>query len=139
MAGKSKTSVEWLTFYVAMATLGVALGTLVYMRQHDEKSDWADVHKAMTNVLASQKSAVAQRRAMGAYMAGTANAFDERRIQFEAAVTLLRGQLNRVGSDPLAVGIGTLLDENRETGQWMSDTFVKNFEERAAEVAERTR
>jgi hypothetical protein len=138
MAGKSKLSVEWLTFYVAMATLAVALVTLVYMLHHDEKADWADVHKSMTEVLAAQKSAVARKSAMGAYGPGP-NAFDERRIQFEAAVALLRGQLNRVGSDPLAVGIGTLLDANRDTGQWMSDTFVKNFEERAAEVAERTR
>lgn len=129
---------EWATTWAFVACI-LAGTTLWYMLRHDTKSDWAEVHKSMTNVLAAQKSAFAVRGSMGAYSSASQNLFVERQIQYDAAVTQLRGQLNRVGKDSLSMRIGELLDRNRDTSQWLSEDFVKTFEEFMNQAAEKAR
>ena len=129
---------EWATTWAFVACI-LAGATLWYMLRHDTKSDWAGVHKSMTNVLAAQRAAFAERGSMGAYSTASQNPFDERRIQYDAAVTQLRGQLNRVGRDSLSTRIGELLDRNRDTSQWLSENFVKAFEEFMDQAAEKAR
>jgi hypothetical protein len=129
---------EWATIWAFVACI-LAGATLWYMLRHDTKSDWAEVHKAMTNVLAAQKSAVAEKGSMGSGMSGVPNPFAERKIQFDDAVTQLRGQLNRVAKDSLSSRIGELLDRNRDTSQWLSDNFRRAFEEFMDQAAEKTR
>ena len=128
----------WATTWAFVACI-LAGATLWYMLRHDSKSDWAEVHKSMTNVLAAQKSAYAVRGSAGAYSTQSQNPLVERAIQYDAAVTQLRGQLNRVSKDSLSTRILELLDRDREPDKWLSNDFARAFEEFMDQAAEKAR
>ena len=127
------TMTDWAFWAFVVAAL-----TLAYMYRHDAKTDWSEVHKSMISVLAAQKSALAEKGQMGAGSSATQNAFVVRQIEYDAAVTQLRGQLSRI-DDGLVVKIVATLDQNKDPTQWLSDEFVKTFTALADDVAAKAR
>jgi hypothetical protein len=128
---------DWATTWGFVAAI-LAAATLIYMIRHDTRSDWAEIHRSMTNVVAARDSAVAQKGAAGAYSTVSPNPYVEQLKQYDVAVTQLRGDLKRVASDPLAVSIASLFEANREPEQWQSKNFQRQFDELEERAAEKT-
>jgi hypothetical protein len=127
---------EWATIWGFAAAM-LAGVTLIYMKRHDTKSDWAEIHRSMTNVLAARESAKAQKSSAGAYGTVSPNPYVEGLREYDVAVTQLRGELKRVGTDPLAANSTSLFEANRQPVQWQSNNFQTQFDELEERAAER--
>lgn len=117
--------------------------TLTYMRgrdlELDTRSGWIEIHKAMIDLRVQREFVKLARSAMGAYMAGSPNQFEERIRDVTLATAQLRSQLDRLNDEPLIIELAAFLDENKLTAQWQTDEYEKKFDAFVYKVAMRSR
>jgi hypothetical protein len=117
--------------------------TLTYMRGRDLELDtrngWIEIHKAMVNLRVQREFVNLARGAMGAYMAGSPNQFEERIRDVTLATAQLRAQLDRLNDDPLINELAVFLDENKLTAQWQADDYAPKFDAFVHRVAIKSR
>jgi hypothetical protein len=115
-----------------------------YTRRRDSEVDarnsWVELHKAMVDVRAKRAIAMIQVGQQGAHSGSGPSSFVELQKGFALAVAQLRGQLDRLDSEPTRVEISEVLKgDNKPLAYWQSPEYEVVFESLCQKVATKSR
>ena len=121
-----------LVFSGVAAFFGVL--TYIYVLRRDREVDartaWVAIHNAMINLSGQWATVMSQRSLAGAHSSSGPNPYGERKGDYDAAVTQLRGRLSHLKNDkdPLIGGLLLFMDSSKEIDQWQREDFGRQFD-----------
>lgn len=126
-------NVTVISVEVALVGSFISWLQLRYMKRRDktldERSGWAEVHKAMLEFRFRREILNNPKWQDG----GTAV------IKASEALHKLKGQLDRTPDSPLVIQLAKLLDDNSKAEQWRSVAFEEQFDTYTKQVAIKAR